>query len=95
MARVVLIEVAGATPATEAARVRAREDFAELLAEQMRVYAPWRRRTRRETETVALATIGGIADVVSHLVASGDLGSWELFVPPLAAWAVRALTPTA
>ena len=93
MARVVLIEAVGATPAVEDARFRTRAAFAELLVEQMRLATPWKTRSADTASVVAVATIGGMAEVVSHLVAAHELERWESSIAPLSRWALRALTP--
>jgi AcrR family transcriptional regulator len=82
MARVVLVEAVGASPRIERERLDARARF-----------AGWRRRSRREVELIALATMAALAEPVSVLVARGGAGDWEEMVEPLTGFALRALTP--
>jgi AcrR family transcriptional regulator len=93
MARVVLVEVVGASPRLERERLEARNRFAGLLAAEMRRYRGWRRRPEREVELIALATMAALAEPVSALVARDRARSWEEIVEPLTHFALRALTP--
>jgi AcrR family transcriptional regulator len=93
LARVLLVEVVGATPAIERARLEARLAFARLLEAELRRYPAWRRASSEETELVAVATMAAIAESVSHLVAAGRAAEWESITEPLARFAMRALSP--
>jgi AcrR family transcriptional regulator len=93
MARVVLVEAVGASPRIEQERREARARFAGLLAAEMRRYGGWRRRSRREVELIALATMAALAEPVSVLVAREGAGDCEEMVEPLTSFALRALTP--
>jgi len=93
LARVVLVEVVGASPRLERERREARSRFARLLAAEMRRYRGWRRRPEREVELIALATMAALAEPVSVLVARDGARGWEEIVEPLTDFALRALTP--
>jgi hypothetical protein len=93
MARIVLIEAVGATPAVERARAQARLAFARLLEAEVRDYEPWRHRSSAEIELVAIATVAAISESVSHLVATDRTGEWRKLVAPLTRYVLRALTP--
>jgi AcrR family transcriptional regulator len=68
MARVLLIEAVGATPAGE---------------RQLEGYEQWRGRSAREREIVSLASMAAIAELISQLVATDRLGEWESVVDPV------------
>jgi AcrR family transcriptional regulator len=93
MARIVLIEAVGATPAVERARAQARIAFARLLEAEVRDYEPWRHRSSAEIELVAIATLAAISESVSHLVATDRASDWRKLVAPLTRYVLRALTP--
>jgi AcrR family transcriptional regulator len=93
MARIVLIEAVGATPAVERARAQARIAFARLLEAEVRDYEPWRHRSSAEIELVAIATLAAISESVSHLVATNRTSEWRKLVAPLTRYVLRALTP--
>jgi AcrR family transcriptional regulator len=93
MARIVLIESVGATPAVERARAQARVAFARLLESEVRDYEPWRHRSSAEIELVAIATLAAISESVSHLVATNRTNEWRKLVAPLTRYVLRALTP--
>lgn len=95
LARVVLIESVGATPAVEEARLAARLGFARLLEAEVRGYPGWQGRPSEEVELVAVATMAAVAESVVHLVAAGRAADWPQIVDPLARYALRALTPDA
>jgi AcrR family transcriptional regulator len=93
MARIVLIEAVGATPAVERARAQARIAFARLLEAEVRGYEPWRHRSSAEIELVAIATLAAISESVSHLVATNRTNEWRKLVAPLTRYVLRALAP--
>jgi AcrR family transcriptional regulator len=93
MARIVLIEAVGATPAVERARAQSRMAFARLLEAEVRDYEPWRHRSSAEIELVAIATLAAISESVSHLVATNRTSEWRKLVAPLTRYVLRALTP--
>jgi AcrR family transcriptional regulator len=92
-ARVVLVEVVGATPTVEEARARARADFAGLLEAELALVEGWRERPASERHLVAMATMAAVAEPVSHLAATGDMAGWRSIVEPVTEYALRALTP--
>jgi len=95
LAHVVLIDIVGATPAAEQARVEVRRRIATVVEEELKESGLWQGRPEIEIHLVALATMAGIAESVAYLVATGGLGDWRQAVEPLAAFAIRALTPPA
>ncbi|HEV3233991.1 MAG TPA: helix-turn-helix domain-containing protein [Candidatus Dormibacteraeota bacterium] len=95
LARVMLIEVVGASPASEAARHQARLEFAKIVEDAMTATGLWEHRPKRERELVAVATMAAMVETVSHLVQSGRITEWESLVDPMGRYALRALTPEA
>jgi AcrR family transcriptional regulator len=91
MARVLLIEAVGATPATEAARAEARQALAAAGERQLEAYGQWRRRSAREREIVSLASMAAIAELISQLVATDRLGEWESVVEPVSEFVLGGL----
>jgi AcrR family transcriptional regulator len=71
MARVILIEAVGATPAVERVRAEARQAAADLIEAQLREYPVWRDRPE-ERAVVALVA----AYVARGLAAGGELSSF-------------------
>ncbi|MDP9325186.1 MAG: TetR/AcrR family transcriptional regulator [Candidatus Dormibacteraeota bacterium] len=95
LARVMLIEVVGASPATQAVRHQARLEFARIVEDAMAATGLWNKRPKRERELVAVATMAAMVETVSHLVAAGRIGEWQSLVDPMGRYALRALTPEA
>jgi AcrR family transcriptional regulator len=94
-ARVVLVEAVGASAAIEDARIKARAQFARLLAAELRRYPGWAGHSKAEIELTALATMAAVAEAVADLVARGRADRWEALIEPLTRFAMRALTPDA
>lgn len=92
MAQVILIEAVGASERVEQARARVRSLFTELIADQLSDVPHWKERPD-EAHLAAMATMAAMAELVSHLVATGRLDEWEGLVEPLARYALRALGP--
>jgi hypothetical protein len=92
-ARVILIEVVGATPAIERARLEARERFAEILTVELRGVPEWRRRSDDERRLIAVATMGAVAESLSHLSAGRLFGDTAKVAARLSEYVLRALTP--
>jgi AcrR family transcriptional regulator len=92
-ARVMLIEVVGATPAVEAARIDARSRFAAIIAREIGAAPGWKARPNSERELVATATMGAVAEVMSDLATRDTLNETEVVIEHLTAYALRALTP--
>jgi AcrR family transcriptional regulator len=92
MAQVILIEAVGASERVEQARARVRDLFTALIAEQLTEIDLWRDRPE-EAQLAAMATMAAMAELVSHLVATGRLDEWRSLVEPLERYALRALGP--
>jgi AcrR family transcriptional regulator len=93
MAKVMLIEAAGATPEVDRARIAVRRRFAALLKGQMEQFPGWQARPPAEVSMVALATIAAIVETLSHLVATGGLDDWREPTKYLSDYTLRALAP--
>jgi AcrR family transcriptional regulator len=91
MARVMLIESVGATPAIEKARAQARLAFAQVIEAQLEEYPVWQGRSEHERRIVAMATMAAIEEPLSHLVATGQLDRWEEVVDPVSDFVIRAI----
>jgi AcrR family transcriptional regulator len=91
MARVLLIEVVGATPAAEAARTRVRHAAAEIIERQLERYEAWHERSGHERRTASLAAMAAIGEAISDLVATGELDRWEELVDPVSEFVARGL----
>jgi AcrR family transcriptional regulator len=91
MARIVLIGVAGATPAAELAHARARDVAAQIIQQRLEQYAYWRERSAQQRRVASLATMAAIGEPISDLVASGRLAEWESLVGPISEFIGRAL----
>jgi AcrR family transcriptional regulator len=90
MARVILIEAVGATPAVERVRSQARQAAADLIEVQLREYPVWKDR-HEERAVVALTTMAAIAELLSHLIATGRLEQWPSIIDPVSAYVARGL----
>lgn len=90
MARVLLIEAVGATPAVERARSAARQAAADVIEAQLREYPVWAERDA-ERAVVALTTMAAIAESFSHLIATGRIDEWPSIVGPVADYVARGL----
>jgi AcrR family transcriptional regulator len=91
LARVVLIEIVGATPAAEQLHARARGAAARIVQRRMEEYAYWRRRSERHRRVASLATMAAIGESISDLVATGRIDEWEELVDPISEFIGRAL----
>jgi AcrR family transcriptional regulator len=91
MARIVLIEVVGATPAAERLQARARDVAARIIQGRLEEYAYWRRRSEQHRRIASLAAMAAIAEPISDLVATGRIGEWEALVDPVSGFIGRAL----
>lgn len=91
MARIVLIEIVGATPAAEVARSRARNAAAGLIEHQLEQYELWRGRTPAQRRIASLAAMAAIGEPISDLVATGRLEQWEQLVDPVSEFVARGL----
>lgn len=93
MARVLLIEAVGATPAVESVRVEARQAAADMIEAQLREYPEWRE-DAHERQVVAMTSMAAIAESLSHLVATGQLDDWPSIVEPVSRYVSRGLGAT-
>ena len=91
MARIVLIEIVGATPAAEQARTRARHTAASIIERQLEEYEDWRKRSRQQRHVASLAAMAAIGEAVSDLVATDRVDNWQEVVDPLSEFVARAL----
>jgi AcrR family transcriptional regulator len=91
MARILLIEIVGATPASERAHVKARSVAALIIQRRMEAYPYWRRRAPAHRRVASLAAMAAIGEPLSELVATGKLGEWEAMVEPISEFIGRAL----
>jgi hypothetical protein len=93
MARIVLIEIVGATPAAEDARARARNAAAKIIEVQLEQYPHWRERVPLQRHVASLAAMAAIGEPISDLVAAGRIDEWEKLVGPISEFVARGLIP--
>jgi AcrR family transcriptional regulator len=93
MSRVTLLDAVGATPLAEQARLEVRERFATIIEDFLHQSGLWQDRPEIEVRLVAIATMAGVGQAVSYLIATDRLAEWQEAVAPLAAYAIRALIP--
>jgi AcrR family transcriptional regulator len=91
MARVLLIEMVGATPAAEDVRVQARHAAAGIIEHQLEQYHYWRQRSRRERQLASLAAMAAIGEAISDLIATEQLDRWAELVDPVSEFVARGL----
>lgn len=91
LARVVLIEIVGATPAAERLHARARSAAAKIIQQRMEEYPYWRGRSAQNRRVASLATMAAIGESISDLVVTGRIGDWQRLVDPLSEFIGRAL----
>ncbi len=91
MARIVLIEIVGATPACEQARVRVRDQAARVIEVQLEQYDYWSRRSPLQRRVASLAAMAAIGEPISELVAQQRLDEWETLVEPISEFVGRGL----
>jgi AcrR family transcriptional regulator len=91
MARILLIEIVGATPACERARASARRSAAKLIETQLEQYEYWRARGPFERGIASLAAMAAIGEPISDLVATGRIDQWEQLVDPISEFVARGL----
>jgi hypothetical protein len=91
MARVLLIEIVGATPAAEQAQMRARSVAAQIIQRRMEAYGYWRRRSVQHRRVASLAAMAAIGETIRDLVMTDRLGDWEDLEEPLSDFIGRAL----
>lgn len=93
LARIVLIEIVGATPAAEQARAEARHAAAKVIEDQLEQYPHWSKRTAHQRRVASLAAMAAIGEPISDLVAAGRIEQWESLVDPVSEFVGRALIP--
>jgi AcrR family transcriptional regulator len=91
IARIVLIEIVGATPAAEAARARTRHAAAKVIEVQLEQYEYWRERSPLQRHVASLAAMAAIGEPISDLVATGRIDQWEELVDPISEFVARGL----
>jgi AcrR family transcriptional regulator len=91
LARVVLIEIVGATPAAERAHARARSGAARIIQRRLEEYPYWRRRSEQHRRVASLATMAAIGEPISYLVATDRIEEWDALVDPISEFVGRAL----
>jgi AcrR family transcriptional regulator len=91
LARVVLIEIVGATPHAERLHSRARNVAARIIERRLEEYPYWRERSEQHRRVASLATMAAIGESISDLVATGRIGEWETLVDPITEFIGRAL----
>jgi len=93
MARVMLVVIVGATPASERAHMEMRSAAAGIIETQLAEYPYWRRRTAHHRHVAAIAAMAAIAEPVSELVANGRIAEWETIVDPVTDLVADGLLP--
>jgi AcrR family transcriptional regulator len=91
LARIVLIEIVGATPAAELLHARARDASAKVIQQRLEQYEYWRARPEQHRRVVSLAAMAAIGESISDLVATGRTAEWEALVDPISDFLSRAL----
>jgi AcrR family transcriptional regulator len=91
LARVVLIEIVGATPAAERLHARARSAAARIIQRRLEEYPYWRERSELHRRVASLATMAAIGESISDLVATGRIDEWDALVDPISEFIGRAL----
>jgi AcrR family transcriptional regulator len=91
LARVVLIETGGATPAAGHMHSRARSAAAKIIQTRLEQYSYWRERPEQHRRVASLAAMAAIEEPLSELVARGEIEGWEALVDPISEFIGRAL----
>ncbi len=91
MARIILIEIVGATPACEQARVFARDQAARVIQAQLEQYDYWLSRSTVQRRVASLGAMAAIGEPISELVAEDRLDQWETLVEPITEFVARGL----
>jgi AcrR family transcriptional regulator len=93
MAKLILIEAVGVSPAVEDARHAVRMEFASVIEKELRATGLWKGRPSGELRLIAMATMAGLAEAVEYLVATEAYDDREAMIETLTAYAQRALAP--
>ena len=91
MARIVLIEMVGATPAAEHARARARNAAAKIIEAQLEQYPHWSERSPLHRHIASLAAMAAIGEPISDLVAAGRIDEWQELIDPVSEFVAQGL----
>jgi hypothetical protein len=92
MARITLIEIVGATPACERARVHARDQAARVIQSQIEEYEYWSSRSLLERRVASLAAMAAIGEPITELLSEHRLAEeWETLVEPITEFVGRGL----
>jgi AcrR family transcriptional regulator len=91
LARVLLIEIVGATPAAERAQMRARSVAALIIQRRMEAYGYWRERSVEHRRVASIGAMAAIGETIRDLVMTERLGDWEELEEPLSEFIGRAL----
>jgi AcrR family transcriptional regulator len=91
LARIVLVEVVGATPAAEQLQARARNAAARIIQGRLEDYQYWRTRSEQHRRTASLSAMAAIGEPIIDLVATGRIDEWESLVDPISEFLGRAL----
>jgi len=91
MARVLLIEIVGATPAAEDARARARHAAVGIIERQLEGYDYWLEQPAHQRHIAALAAMAAIGEAISDLVVTDRIDQWRELVDPISEFVARGL----
>jgi AcrR family transcriptional regulator len=95
MARILLIEMIGASREAERVHAQTRRAAAEIIQAQMERYAFWRERDRNHRRVASRAAMAAVGETVQDLVGAGRLAEWHELVEPLTEFLCRALVDPA
>jgi AcrR family transcriptional regulator len=94
MARIILIEIIGASPRAEEIRWATRREFAGIIDLQLAAYPQWAGRPEHERRLAAMSAMAAIAEPLTDLVARGRIADeWQDVVDPITRFCARALIP--
>jgi len=92
MARIILIEIVGATPTCEQARVYARDQAARVIQAQLEEYEYWRSRSPLKRRVASVAAMAAISEPITELLSENRLeAEWETLVEPITEFVGRGL----
>ncbi len=92
MARIILIEVVGATPACERARVYARDQAAQVIQAQLEEYEYWLSRSPLQRRVASVAAMAAIGEPITALLSENRLeDEWETLIEPITEFVGRGL----
>ena len=84
MARIILIEIVGATPACERARVYARDQAAQVIQAQLEEYDYWLSRSPLQRRVASVAAMAAIGEPITELLSENRLeDEWETLIEPI------------